>query len=54
MNECKYKTEDKIDTNICYKCGKNDHTVAGCPERGKIQGYPFSSCFICKKIGHVR
>lgn len=54
MQDCKYKIEDNVKTDICYKCGKNGHSVTGCPDRGKIQGYPFSCCFICKQTGHVR
>ena len=53
MQECKYKAEDKVKTEICYKCGKDDHLIDGCPDKGRIPGYPFSCCFICKQLGHV-
>jgi len=53
MGECKYMKENKVQTNICYKCGSNEHRLADCPDRGRIQGYPFSKCFICKQVGHV-
>lgn len=54
MTECTHMVADQVETKICYKCGAKDHSVTQCPDRGRIQGYPFSKCFICKEVGHVR
>ncbi len=55
--------------SICYKCGKNDHTLKMCPlitrEEKEIckkgggkfnytkMKLPFATCFICHKVGHL-
>jgi len=48
-----FKKENSIQKNICYNCGKDDHTVHGCPLPVDYSNLPFSKCFICFEMGHL-
>lgn len=42
----------KSQKQICYRCGKSDHSLKQCrlhPSRG----LPFAECFVCKEKGHI-
>lgn len=54
LNECTQREDDDMHINICYNCGKKDHTLKTCPrpvtDETKMK---FAKCFICKKRGHM-
>ena len=48
INDCKERIDLGIDLKICYKCGDKNHNVSDCPSFNNIDGFPYSSCYICK------
>ncbi|KAJ1965842.1 Zinc finger CCHC domain-containing protein 9 [Dispira parvispora] len=37
----------------CYHCGRSDHTSRHCTLPKEEQTFQFSTCFICKNMGHL-
>ena len=37
---------------ICYRCGKSDHSLKQC-RLHHSKGLPFAQCFVCKEKGHI-
>ncbi|KAJ1654053.1 hypothetical protein IWQ61_005946 [Dispira simplex] len=37
----------------CYHCGQSDHTSRHCALPKEEQTFQFSTCFICKNMGHL-
>jgi len=52
-NECPKKDLESDVSDICYKCGRSEHTVHECTANVKEGEYPFAKCFICKEKGHL-
>ncbi|CAB3404136.1 unnamed protein product [Caenorhabditis bovis] len=51
VSECPKKSSSDGD-GICFKCGSTEHSIYSCKKKN-IKGFPFSTCFVCKQMGHL-
>jgi len=53
-SECPLKADGES-SDICFKCGSEEHTIHQCSIASKAgeTDFPFARCFICKQTGHL-
>lgn len=54
LSQCPLNNKQTEGTGMCFKCGSLNHMSRFCKVKSKGQGaYPYATCFVCKKSGHI-